>query len=140
MNSLEVLGAALIWCSVGALVLLFTAIAWELIVGFIRRRLVQRAVWRIRDEFVDQEMLDDLVSYESEKWWKHHERERVWCRATDFQEGMRAAAKHLVRMHSAITLVRRRPDRRVFKIDTGIPTPDELKRIRAIMRRHRLEE
>lgn len=143
MNSLEVLGAAVIWLSVGFLLLIISAIILELAIGWIRRRAVQRAVWVYREEFVDQEMLDNLISYESSKWWKAHERERMWCRASDYQEGMRAAARHLVRMHGKLTS-RNRPNRAQVKCwnrigDDWVPTPEELVRLRDILREHRVE-
>ena len=59
---------------------------------------IKRFVWMYaRGSCITEQQLEDLVFGEAERWWEHHEHERVWCRFDDYRAGMIAASKALLR-------------------------------------------
>jgi len=90
----------IIICTVGAIVIGIFAFhvmrdLWLCLCDWLR---IKRFVWMYsRGACITEQQLEDLAFGEADRWWRHHEHERIWCRFDDYREGMLAASKALLR-------------------------------------------
>ncbi len=109
MTALEVVGSATIWALLMAGGLWLFAVALTLTLDLLAWLKVRKVVWRFgKAQWVDEDVLSEELRYEAQRWWRGVRDQRSWSREQDFEAGMRAAAKHLLRSHVKI-LRRKKP-------------------------------
>jgi hypothetical protein len=109
MTALEVIGAAGIWGALIAAGIFLGLVATSLAMCMLDRWRIHRAFWSFRQwKWLSEDDLNSYLRDQAASWWHERRSDRSWCRERDYEAGMRAAAKHLLRDHLAIVKSRKK--------------------------------